>query len=302
MKKRVISFLIMIVVALALIGCDKYYVKIEGPETVEQGETVKFEVDTNYQDPVAEWSVSDDTIASIDEEGNLTGLAEGEVTVIVKVEKAGKAEKKIEVVAPSLPAYTPAQIKPLLAALKEAYDTSEHGHIKIEIDDDLALELIYNYDGEVIETMMCKLSGSENAHVYIKDDFAYMSIGEAKSKSEMTDTEHYTIINSYGFALFVEKATGFYDEDPFFDALSAPEKAGDTLIYELDLSAYNGVAFDASAKDAIKLLVTFAEGEIVKVSAEITAGDEVNKVVVNYLGTDAKTIDFPADLDTYPLE
>ena len=30
MKKRVISFLIMIVVALALIGCDKYYVKIEG--------------------------------------------------------------------------------------------------------------------------------------------------------------------------------------------------------------------------------------------------------------------------------
>ena len=93
MKKRVISFLIMIVVALALIGCDKYYVKIEGPETVEQGETVKFEVDTNYQDPVAEWSVSDDTIASIDEEGNLTGLAEGEVTVIVEVEKAGKAEK-----------------------------------------------------------------------------------------------------------------------------------------------------------------------------------------------------------------
>ena len=61
-----------------------------------------------------------------------------------------------------------------------------------------------------------------------------MSIGEAKSKSEMTDTEHYTIINSYGFALFVEKATGFYDEDPF--SMLCRLKSGRHANYELDLA------------------------------------------------------------------
>lgn len=303
--KRIIALLLPTLLVLFLVACDKYYVKITGPDSLEVGETVQFEIDTNYKNPTVYWSVSDSSLASVDDDGNVTGVAAGTVTVYVEVENVGMAEKEVEVITPALPAYTPAQLKPILKDLFDTYAEAEHGHVKIETnlgETEVTTELIYNFSGEAIESLMYKLSGAESAHVYIKDGFAYMYIDEAKSKAQVTEIEAYTIINSYGFATFAAGACAFYNEDAFFTALSSPVKADDTLTYQLDLSAYNGSVFDTTGKDEITLAVQFANGQPVKVTIEITADETVDKVIVHYLGTTAKTIEYPTDLDTYPFE
>jgi len=300
--KRIVSFLITALLAISLIGCKKYTVKIVGPDTVEKGQTITLEVETNYRNPIVEWSSSNDLIADVDQDGNVTGVEVGTVTISVEVEKVGSTKYDIEVVAPALPEYTPVQLQNLLKNTNATYSESNHGYVKIEANtgtEQLTAELIYNFADEEIESLMYKLSGAETAHVYVKTGYAYMLIDESKSKSPMTQTEHNLIIQSYGFNKFTEKATGFYEEPEFFASLSFVEKSGNTLIYNLDLSEYNGLEFDTAGKDEIKLKVTFDNGAAVKVEVEITEDTAVSSVIVQYLGTAVQTITYPTDLDSY---
>ena len=308
--KKLISFLLTFILAIALSGCidPEYELEIEGPDSVVIGETIVLELITDYENPVVEWSSEDDSIATVDQEGYVTGVEVGTVAITATVEDVGSVNHDISVVEPDIIEYTPNQLKDLLVATKQSYSESEHGHVKIETDtgsDDIIAELIYNFNGDQIDSLMYKLSGYEEAHVYVKEGYAYMSINEQKSKSEMTATEENLIIQSYGFDTFVETTTEFYDEVFFFEALSFVETVDNTLAYELDFSAYSGNVFNLAGKDEIKLNVTFDGDSIISVEVAIYVQNdteeesEVSKVTIYFLGTDEKAIEYPSDLDTY---
>lgn len=72
------------------------YAYITGSGNVRVGKTAKLELQTNAEGtPV--WSVSDETIASIDQDGSLNALKEGEVKVTVTIGDV-KAEKLIKII------------------------------------------------------------------------------------------------------------------------------------------------------------------------------------------------------------
>ena len=82
----------------ALVGAYSE-VSVSGTSRIVIGDTEKYTGLINGAEAAAQWSVSDDTKAEIDNSGNLTAKAAGEVTVTAYLTEYGiTAEKKIEIV------------------------------------------------------------------------------------------------------------------------------------------------------------------------------------------------------------
>ena len=300
--KRIVSFFTIVIIAIVLVGCKSYSLKIVGPTTVEKDGVIVLEVETNYKDPIVEWSSDANNIARIDEGGKVFGLEIGTAIITAKVEKVGSAEVTITVVAPSLPAYTPAQLKDLFTNLRNEYSSAKNGHVKLEASagqGGIVTELKYNFGTDEINSLMYKLSGEATAHVYVKDNYAYMFINDVKSKTEMTETEHTLIMESYGFDKYSEEALAFIDELEFYQSITFDKKQENTLIYNLNLATYDGVVFNVDGKDKVSLYITFEEEQIVEVEFKVFVGTTESNVKMYFFGTAIQSITYPTDLDSY---
>lgn len=84
-KKAIIIFIIFFVcvVSCGLIPAKLEAIEIDGPETVDINQTIQFKIKTTPSQAEAdiEWNSSDNDIAIVDDEGYVTGIAEGEAII-----------------------------------------------------------------------------------------------------------------------------------------------------------------------------------------------------------------------------
>lgn len=309
--KKIISYLLLGVLALLLVGCKKddpvYTLSLTGADTVKVGEAINLTASSTMPRAIFVWSSSDEAIATV-ESGLVMGVAKG--TAIIKVTVEGVGEKTLTITVTEdiiiIPPkeYTPTELKVLLEDTLADYSESLSGYAKIEAvngPDVLTSELMFNFNNEPgIDSMMYTLNGSEVAHVYVKEGFAYMLRNELKTKAEMTATEEATIINNYGFDKFVESIAAFYSEVEFYDALTFVSRVENVLTYTLGLSAYLGDVFVTEGKDSITLKVYLgAEDVVLKVETLIVEGANNNYTLLEFKGLGVQTITYPIDLDIY---
>lgn len=309
--KKIISYLLLGVLALLLVGCKKedpvYTLSLTGADTVKVGEAINLTASSTKPEAVFVWSSSDEAIATV-ENGLVMGVAKGTVTIKVTVADVGEktlvitVTEDIIIIPPK--EYTPTELKVLLEDTLADYSESLSGYAKIEAvngPDVLTSELMFNFNNEPgIDSMMYTLNGSEIAHVYVKEGFAYMLRNELKTKAEMTATEEATIINNYGFDKFVESIAAFYSEVEFYDALTFVSRVENVLTYTLGLSEYLGDVFVTEGKDSITLKVYLgAEDVVLKVETLIVEGANNNYTLLEFKGLGAQTITYPIDLDIY---
>ncbi|MGD9604699.1 MAG: Ig-like domain-containing protein [Bacilli bacterium] len=309
--KKIISYLLFGVLALLLVGCKKddpvYTLSLTGADTVKVGEAINLTATCTKTDAVFVWTSSDDAIATV-VDGLVSGVAKG--TAIIKVTVADVGEKTLtitveeEIIIIPPKEYTPAELKVLLEDTLVDYSEALSGYAKIEAvngADVLTSELMFNFNNEPgIDSMMYTLNGTEVAHVYVKEGFAYMLRNELKTKAEMTATEEATIITNYGFDKFVESIAAFYSEVEFYDALTFVSRVENVLTYTLDLSTYLGDVFVTTGKDSITLKVYLGTDDVVlKVETLIVEGTSNNYTILEFKGLGLQTITYPVDLDQY---
>lgn len=267
--------------------------------TLEINQTLQLVVEIDYENPVLEWSSSDTTIATVDANGLVTALAAGTVEITVKAALIG--EKKIELTVP----FPINQLRTLLSSRLSEYSSAKNFGIKIVSNDganELVSEVILNKTDEGnIESLMFKLSGAENSHVYVKDGFSYILKDETKSKSELTTIEQAILLNNYKFDKLVEVVSAYYRETEFYNALHYVSKDGNVVEFALDLAAYNGNVFVTEGKDAINIKVHLEDGKPVKVETLVLVGETVKSTTLEFNGTTNQTITYPTDLDLYIL-
>lgn len=267
--------------------------------TLEINQTLQLVVEIDYENPVLEWSSSDTTIATVDANGLVTALAAGTVEITVKAALIG--EKKIELTVP----FPINQLRTLLSSRLSEYSSAKNFGIKIVSNDganELVSEVILNKTDEGnIESLMFKLSGAENSHVYVKDGFSYILKDETKSKSELTTIEQAILLNNYKFDKLVEVVSAYYRETEFYNALHYVSKDGNVVEFALDLAAYNGNVFVTEGKDAINIKVHLEDGKPVKVETLVLVGETVKSTTLEFNGTTKQTITYPTDLDSYIL-
>lgn len=267
--------------------------------TLEINQTLQLVVEIDYENPVLEWSSSDTTIATVDANGLVTALAAGTVEITVKAALIG--EKKIELTVP----FPINQLRTLLSSRLSEYSSAKNFGIKIVSNDganELVSEVILNKTDEGnIESLMFKLSGAENSHVYVKDGFSYILKDETKSKSELTTIEQAILLNNYKFDKLVEVVSAYYRETEFYNALHYVSKDGNVVEFALDLAAYNGNVFVTEGKDAINIKVHLEDGKPVKVETLVLVGETVKSTTLEFNGTTNQTITYPTDLDSYIL-
>ena len=77
---------IMFVFLLFMIGCKKTItIEIIGEDLVLQGEQVEFECKTNIENYTAKWSSSNNSVATVNSNGVVTGIGKGETEIIVTI-------------------------------------------------------------------------------------------------------------------------------------------------------------------------------------------------------------------------
>ena len=312
--KKIISYIIIAIFGIVLIGCNKkeYTLDLTAESTtVKVGEAIELIPVTNMPKAVFVWSSSHPEIADVEEDGWVYGISEGTATITVTVEKVGSKTIVITVIKDEEPPqppkeYTPTELKGLLSDVLTAYGEATNGSVTIEAGkgtEVLTSDLVFNFTSEKrITSLMYKLSGTDTAHVYVKEGYAYMLRNELKTKSEMTLTEETTIVNSYGFNKFASAITLYYNETEFFTALSFVSRVDNVLTYTLDLSTYAGSVFDTEGKDSITIKVYLVDEEVVRVDTLIKVGEDENFTKIHFKGLGVQTISFPFDLDTYNEE
>ncbi len=309
--KKIISYLLFTIFALLLVGCKTddpvYTLSLTGADTVKAGESITLIATSTKPEAVFVWSSSEPTIATV-ANGVVTGVAKGSSVIKVTVEGVGEKTLTVEVTEEIIvippKEFTPAELKVLLEEVLADYEEALSGYAKIEAvngEQVLSSELMFNFNSEPgIDSMMYTLNGSEVAHVYVKDGFAYMLRNQLKTKAEMTPTEEATIINNYGFDKFAASVAAFYSEVEFYDSLTFVSRVENVCTYQLNLANYLGDVFVTEGKDSITLKVYLTEDDVVlKVETLIVEGTNNNYTILEFKGLGAQTITYPIDLDQY---
>lgn len=99
--KKILTFILLMLFTVTLVGCKKNNLEITGPDTVEQGTSIKLDVNYDKKDKVI-WSSTNDYVATV-VDGVVIGNKIGTVTISAVVEEGRKtfvARKEITVVHP----------------------------------------------------------------------------------------------------------------------------------------------------------------------------------------------------------
>lgn len=304
--KKLISYCLIALVALFFLGCtSKYTIELTAvSDTINVGDETYVipNITPAYENPVYVYDSLNKTVATVDSEGKVLAVSEGTAEITVTVEKVGTAKVTITV---NGRAYTPAELKTLLVQKYDEYNNSKNGSVKLEAktaSQTINSELKYNYTEDSIDTFMITSNAGETAHVYVKDQYAYILRGTAKTKSALTPAEAGMIMTQYGFAKFAEVAASFYQEDAFYQSLTFVSNSNNVLVFRLNLTVYTGEVFAVAGKDSIELHVTLANDQVAKVETIVTEGTNVESVTLSFESSNPVTITFPTDLDTYPAE
>jgi hypothetical protein len=274
-------------VALFFLGCNsKYTIELTAiSDTINVGDETYVipKITPTYENPTYVYDSTNKTVATVDTEGKVTAVSEGSADITVSVEKAGTAKVTITV---NGRAYTPTELKTLLVAKYEEYSNSKNGSVKLEAKNatqTIKSELMYNYTEDSIDTFMVTSNAGETAHVYVKDQFAYILRGTEKTKSTLTAAEASLIMTQYGFAKFAEVVASFYNEDAFYQALAFESHIGNVLVFKLNLTAYTGEVFATAGKDSIVLQVTLENDQVAKVETIVTEGTNIETTTLSFL-------------------
>lgn len=301
--KKLLSFVFVAILALILFGCDKTKPTFEisvDLATIKVGDEIIIDYDTNVKDPEIDWSTSDETIASINENGVLTALKAGSVEVIAVLKGFGEKKLTITIEEKDL---TAAELKKLLTGVLGEYSKAKGGSAKITAENEEGLmtsELVFNLaeNGDV-SSLMYKLVDKDEMHVFVKDGVAYLLANGAKTKSTLTAQEKIKLKDDYSFAKFAETIAKFYNEDAFYNAIEIVKNENGVVEVKLQLAKYNGNVFVTEGKDEVKVLVSINNEKVTKVEVQTKEGTKTSKAIIEYLGTGNQNITYPTDLDSY---
>lgn len=308
--KKLLLFLLIPVLAFSLAACDddektpptvEYTMDIEAEaDQVEVGNTIMIYSESDKPGARFEYSSSDESIATVNSIGMVTGISVGEVTITVTLEDVGEEKVTITVIEK---APTPEELKTGLIEVLNTYLDSNNGSIKITANagaGTMESETIFNYsESGAVESFMYKFKADYELHVYVKDGYYYLQANDTKEKRAFTTQEEATLKSQYAHDRFLADATAFYEEDAFYDALEFDSRGENTLVFLLNISEYKGNVLNATGASEVKIIATYNNEKVVKVEVRTTVGETTKFVTVEYRGTGVQTINYPSDLETY---
>ena len=284
---------------------DVTSVELSFPETsVEKGETLQATVIVLPELAVqtVTYLSSDEAVATITEDGLLTALEAGTVTITVTAEGGLTDEAVIEVIDSSV--ITVDNLQSRINQLVEEYNSSLTGYIKMNAslgDDVLTTDFAYNYTEEGINELMYKQLGAVESHIFVKDQKVYMLENSIKGQIALSASEATMLKQQYGITAFTSQMLDFITDESFFQNLSLDGDVEGVYTFSLNLETYDGTTFDLAGKDAISLELTAVDGEISKIELLIANSNSTEgKTSLEFLGLGVPEIPFPADLILYP--
>ncbi|MFA5220467.1 MAG: Ig-like domain-containing protein, partial [Bacilli bacterium] len=284
---------------------DVTSVELSFPETsVEKGETLQATVIVLPELAIqtVTYSSSDEAVATITEDGLLTALEAGTVTIKVTAEGGLTDEAVIQVIDSSV--ITVDNLQSRINQLVEEYNSSLTGYIKMNAslgDDVLTTDFAYNYTEEGINELMYKQLGAVESHIFVKDQKVYMLENSIKGQIALSASEATMLKQQYGITAFTSQMLDFITDESFFQNLSLDGEVEGVYTFSLNLETYDGTTFDLAGKDAISLELTAVDGEISKIELLIANSNSTEgKTSLEFLGLGVPEIPFPADLILYP--
>ena len=273
--------------------------KMKVSEQLEIKATVKPENATNKE---VTWETSDENVATVNN-GLVTAIKTGKVTITCKSVANPEVSKSVEIeVVEDI--YDASKLSKDLQALINKYLQSTKG--SIEVDTKNGTEFLgHKYAFELENGNLVKfyneLSGDNVSSLYIKDGNIYMNANGVKTQYEADESEIQEVYDVTSISTVLGDASAFYLEEAFYNALKYESKNEDVITFSLDSRNYKGEKFNTFNKDEVKVIVTFENGEIVKVECVSTSEGKEQSIVIKFSGLDFN-FEFPADLNEYPLD
>lgn len=270
------------------------------------GETTQLTVEVlpaNATNKEVTYASSNDEIATVDENGLVSAVAAGEVTITATA--GAKNDTVTLTVVEESEGLNVSNLQETLESVLDTYKNSLNGFVKVTAvskdGNTTATEFAYNYNETEIDSLMYKQTSNSNAHVYVKDGYVYMLREDLKSKTALTEDEANLIMTQYGFEAVTAQVTSFYSEEELFSSLTLESEVEGVYTFNLDLASYAGSTLNVDGKDSIKIVVTVVEDVVVKVEVQIAfSTGETGSTAIEFKGLEVVAIDFPADLITYP--
>ena len=234
-------------------------------------------------------------------DGKIVAVGAGTATISVTTAD-GLASRAISVIVTAPKNLTPEQAQEKLENKITEYLEATGGNFILYTSDgteELTFAVQYNISDNIFSGLKYVLSGSSEAHIYLKDGYAYMASNGTTSKTVVNTSENQRLVSQYGFEKVAEQVIAYCQDNALFDAMTFVSETENVNKFEIDVASYADSVMDFGGVEKAELYVTVVDGEVTEVKL-VVVSTATFTITGTFGGTGTQSIKYPSDLNTYP--